>query len=187
MVSLRKLLESKQLDCKDTFQSAPKRSQVHNVKSTESVCILTSLTVSGASALIPFLLLPESEGRITPSSKSPFHLYPITLSSGGGVAVQADRTGFLYIHFTSCSSLPSHLPFCCIFLGHCCSHLTLRNVLCLRFLCLVLILFYLCLFFFSAAFILFFLHLYCISSFVIITGTPKLTSALRSIKKSKNA
>lgn len=98
MVSLKKLCSKQnKMDFKVTFESTSKRSQVHNVKSTECACILTSLAVSGASALIPLLLLWGSEGRITPSSKSLFHLYPITPSSGGGEAAQADRTGFLYI------------------------------------------------------------------------------------------
>lgn len=76
-------------------------------------CILTSLAVSGASALIPLLLLRGSEGRITPSSKSLFHLYPITPSSGGGRggrAAQADRTGFLYIPLLPCSSFSFLFP-----------------------------------------------------------------------------
>lgn len=87
------------MDCKVTFESTSKRSQVHNVKSTMCTPILTSLAVSGASALIPLLLLGGSEGRITPS-KSLFHLYPITPSSGEGQRgmAQADRAGFLYIH-----------------------------------------------------------------------------------------
>lgn len=98
MVSLKKLCSKQnKMDCKVTFKSTSKRSQVHNVKSTECACILTSLAMSGASALIPLLLLWGCEGRITPSSKSLFHLYPITPSSGGGEAAQADRTGFLYI------------------------------------------------------------------------------------------
>lgn len=114
MVSFRKLCSKQnKMDCKVTFESTSKRSQVHNVKSTVCACILTSLAVSGASALIPLLLLQGSEGRITPSSKSLFHLYPITPSSGGGRggAAEADRTGFLYIHLLPCFSPPFSFPF----------------------------------------------------------------------------
>lgn len=58
MVSFKKLCSKQnKMDCKVTFESTSKRSQVHNVKSTECACILTSLAVSGASALIPLLLL----------------------------------------------------------------------------------------------------------------------------------
>ena len=74
--------------------------------------ILTSLAVSGASALIPLLLLRGSEGWITPSSKSLFHLYPITPSSGGRARGSGTRRqDWLFIHpspplFLSSSSFP---------------------------------------------------------------------------------
>ena len=80
------------------------------MKSTVCVRILTSLAVSGASALIPLLLLRGSEGWIIPSSKSLFHLYPITPSSGGRARGSGTRRqDWLFIHpspplFLSCSS-----------------------------------------------------------------------------------
>lgn len=97
---------------KSPSKSTSKRSQVHNVKSTVCVRILTSLAVSGASALIPLLLLRGSEGWITPSSKSLFHLYPITPSSGGRARGSGTRRqDWLFIHpspplFLSSSSFP---------------------------------------------------------------------------------
>lgn len=95
-------------------------------------CVLTSLAVSRASTLIPLLLLCGRKGWITPSSKSRFHLHPITPSSGGGSqgAAQPDSTGFLYILLLPCSyppppySTPPHpLPSAC-FPGHCWSSMT---------------------------------------------------------------
>lgn len=86
---------------------------MHNVKSTVCVRILTSLAVSGASALIPLLLLQGSQGWITPSSKSLFHLYPITPSSGGRARGSGTRRqDWLFIHpspplfLSSSSSFP---------------------------------------------------------------------------------
>lgn len=75
-------------------------------------CVLTSLAVSSASALIPLLLLCGRKGWITPSSKSCFHLLPITPSSGGGSqgAAPADSTGFLYILLLPCSFPPPPYP-----------------------------------------------------------------------------
>lgn len=76
-------------------------------------CVLTSLAVSRASALIPLLLLLCSrKGWITPSSKSLFHLHPITPFSRGGSqgAAQADSIGFLYILFLPCFSPPPPYP-----------------------------------------------------------------------------
>lgn len=119
MVSFRELYSKQnRMDCKVTFQSTSKRSQVHNVRSTVCVrvCILTSLAVSGASALIP-LLLRGSEGRITPSSKSLFHLFPITPSSGRGRGGAAEAD-WLFIHPSPpCSSFPSHSPSLLLFSG----------------------------------------------------------------------
>lgn len=72
-------------------------------------CVLTSLAVSRASSLIPLLLLLlcGRKGWITPSSKSLFHLHPITPSSGGGSqgAAQADKQVSAFYTFFS-----SHVP-----------------------------------------------------------------------------
>lgn len=77
----------------------------------EAQCVNVSwhlLPVSGASALIPLLLLRGSKGRITPSSKSLFHLHPITPSSGvgGGKREQHKQTG-VAVH----ASISSLAPF----------------------------------------------------------------------------
>lgn len=80
-------------------------------------CVLTSLAVSRASALILLLpLLCGRKGWITPSSKSLFHLHPITPSSGEGAKEQHKQTAHLFIHpipplFLSSSSLSPPLHF----------------------------------------------------------------------------
>lgn len=95
MVSLKNnCLKRNKTDYKVTFESTFKRSQVHNVK-VLSVCILTSLAVSGASALILFPPPSRERGKDHSFFKVSFSsFYPITLSSGGGGVAQAHRTGF---------------------------------------------------------------------------------------------
>lgn len=68
-------------------------------------CVLTSLAVSRASTLIPLLLLCGRKGWIAPSSKSLFHLPPITPSSGGGGEAKERHKQTVSAFYTSFSSL----------------------------------------------------------------------------------
>lgn len=132
MVSSRKLCaKENKVDCKVTFESTSKGSQVHNVQCTVCVCvcILTSLAVSGASALIPLPTPPPSreQGKdhsfFKVSLSSPPH-HPIVWGRGREGAAPADRTTLL-----PRSSPPSHSPHppTC-FRGAVKPFLTLKNV-----------------------------------------------------------
>lgn len=72
-------------------------------------CVLTSLAVSRASALIPLLLLCSRKGWITPSSKSRFHLYPSPSHHPLGEGAKERHKQTVPAFYTSFSSLVSLL------------------------------------------------------------------------------
>lgn len=100
------------MDCKVTFGSTSKRSQVRNVKNTVCVSwhlllcqgpLLWSLFSSFEGARDGSLLLQSLSFISTPSHH--------TLGGGWEGAAQADTTGFLYLRLLPCSFPPSYSPF----------------------------------------------------------------------------